>query len=80
MNDQTTKLILGLVAVMATFGFVALIVLVEVPAVVHDIMLVAAGTMFSNYTTVYQYFFGSSAGSSAKDKVIAQQQTDRSNP
>lgn len=68
--DQITKLVLALVGVLATFGFIALIVLVEIPQVVHDILLVAAGTMFSNYTAVFQYFFGSSAGSSAKDKTI----------
>lgn len=75
--DQVTKLVLAILGVLATLAFIAVIVIVPVPQEVHDIMMVATGAMFSNYNSIFQYFFGSSSGSSAKDSTISKLATGK---
>ena len=63
----------GALAVLLTFGFFGLLSYLmghEPPAGSHDILLTMLGALGSAWVAMTSYYFGSSAGSAAKDATI----------
>lgn len=65
--------ILGGLIVTGFFVLLYLLVMAEVPAVNKEILNLVVGALIGSFASVVGYFFGSSAGSSKKDDIIAQQ-------
>lgn len=64
----------GLLAALVTTGFFGLLgwlMLAEPPAGSKDILNLMLGALGAAWTSIVAYYFGSSAGSAAKDKLIA---------
>ena len=64
----------AVLAVLITIGFFGVLVFMllhEIPANGHDAMLMILGALITAWTSVVTYYFGSSAGSAAKDKTIS---------
>lgn len=64
----------GILAVLITagfFGLLAWLMLQEPPAGSKEILNIMLGAMGAAWASVVSYYFGSSVGSAAKDKIIA---------
>lgn len=64
----------GLLASLVTIGFFGLLgwlMLAEPPTGSKDILNLMLGALGAAWTSIVAYYFGSSAGSAAKDKLIA---------
>jgi FtsH-binding integral membrane protein len=73
MKDKTKEIyqyFLGFVIVAATFGIVALLVLVEIPAGSKEALMLILGQLVACCIAVVNYFFGSSKGSSDKTALL----------
>ena len=71
MNRYLPHYILAAVVILATAGFLLLLVYHPVPAENKDAVMLALGALFSAFGTVIGYFFGSSKGSADKTDVLA---------
>jgi hypothetical protein len=63
--------ILAIVITSGFFGVLTFMLMHEIPANGHDAMLMILGALITAWTAVVSYYFGSSAGSAAKDKTIS---------
>lgn len=53
------------------FGMLWLMMTLERGSVMHDAMLIMTGALGASFGAVISYYFGSSSGSQAKDKLLA---------
>ena len=63
--------VLGGLLVAGFFALLILLVLRVVPTENKDLLNIVVGALIGSFTSVVGYFFGSSAGSAAKEKTIA---------
>lgn len=73
MTKDKLPLILALTV---TIGFISLLWLLafhEVPSTSHDILMASAGTLGTAFAGIVAYYFGSSAGSTEKTRIMANQ-------
>jgi hypothetical protein len=74
MNTVTKDSTAKILAIGISFGFFALLIFMAVhtvPAESRDILEVMLGSLGSAFIAVVSFYFGSSAGSAAKDETIA---------
>jgi hypothetical protein len=64
--------ILALLVTLGFFGVLAFMLKYKVPAEGHDAMLLMLGGLGSAWTSVVAYYFGSSAGSAEKTKLLSE--------
>lgn len=64
--------ILAVTLVSGFFVMIAVLLKWGVPETVHDLILLMIGQLSAKFSGVYDYFFGSSSGSAAKQQTIAQ--------
>jgi hypothetical protein len=69
-DSLTPRMLAGAVTV-GFFGILALMMFHEVPASGRDVLLAMTGTLGTAWVAVVSYYFGSSAGSSAKTDQLA---------
>lgn len=70
VKDATPRQLAWLV----TIGFFVILLLLtffEVPASTKDLLMIMAGVLGTQVNGVYNYYFGSSAGSAAKTQIMA---------
>lgn len=65
--------VLAWAAVITMIACIGLLTFKNLPDTGHDAIMILLGAVTVTYKDVYGYFFGSSAGSAAKDTVIANQ-------
>jgi hypothetical protein len=65
--------ILGGLVVIGFFILLYVLVFLPIPEKNSDLLNLIVGALIGSFATVVGYFFGSSAGSSKKDEVIAAQ-------
>ncbi len=70
-GDSLTPRILAGGVTLGFFGILALMMFHEVPAGGKDVLLAMTGTLGTAWVAVVSYYFGSSAGSSAKTDALA---------
>jgi hypothetical protein len=70
VKDWTPR-ILGYGVTAGFFGLLAFLIKHEVPPASRDLLNIMLGTLGSAWVSVMTYYFGSSAGSRAKDTLIA---------
>lgn len=68
---------LAVLAIAGFFGLIYLLIYTEPPAGVRDAMLVLVGAVAGGYSTVLNYYFGSSSGSARKDEILAAKELPR---
>lgn len=68
---------LAILAISGFFGLIYLLIYTEPPPGVRDAMLVLVGAVAGGYSTVLNYYFGSSSGSARKDELLAGTQNPR---
>lgn len=73
VRDSTPK-VLGYGITSGFFGVLALLMYVNVPPAMHDVLLVMIGALGTSFAGVVSYYFGSSAGSEKKTAMLAQAQ------
>ena len=71
--------ILGGLLVAGFFSLLILLVLRVVPAENKDLLNIVVGALIGSFTSVVGYFYGSSAGSAAKEKTISDIATKTNN-
>jgi uncharacterized membrane protein len=64
---------LGALIIVGFFGLLYLLVTKTVPDVNKDLLNLVVGALIGSFATVVGYFYGSSAGSAAKNDIIAKQ-------
>lgn len=69
-GDHATPRAYAIAVVLGFFGVVALMIFQELPASGRDSLLVLIGALGASFTNIGQYYFGSSSGSSAKQKQL----------
>jgi amino acid transporter len=62
--------ILGVLIVIGFFGLLGLLVLSAVPNENMDLLNLVVGALLTSFATVVGYFYGSSAGSAAKNEML----------
>lgn len=68
--DSKARFWLGAIITAGFFATVFIALFVPTPAALRDILLVLIGALVGSFKDVTAYFFGSSAGSAAKDATI----------
>lgn len=68
--ENVGRVIVSVLAVAAFLGYVNLIIFHAIPPDMKDVVNTAGGLLGGAFTLVVNYWLGSSAGSSAKDKTI----------
>jgi drug/metabolite transporter (DMT)-like permease len=63
--------ILGALIVIGFFALLYMLVRAEVPDKNKDLLNLIVGALIGSFATIVGYFYGSSSGSSAKDKTIS---------
>jgi hypothetical protein len=74
------QLILGALVVVGFFGLLVVLAVTTIPTENKDIMLMVVGGLIGSFVTVVGYYFGSSSGSSAKDKIISDMTVNKPQP
>jgi hypothetical protein len=74
------QLILGALVVVGFFGLLVVLAVTTIPTENKDIMLMVVGGIIGSFVTVVGYYFGSSSGSSAKDKIISDMTVNKPQP
>jgi hypothetical protein len=69
VKDHTPTVLAYLLTV-GFFGTLSFMMLGEIPATGHDVLLIMIGSLGTAWTGMIAYYYGSSAGSKAKDDVI----------
>jgi len=70
MNKDLYQNILGTAIGVILVIMLTLLFLVDIPQNNMNILLLIIGALISSFTTVVQYYFGSSKGSADKDKIL----------
>jgi uncharacterized protein YacL len=70
MNKDLYQNILGTVIGVILVIMLTLLFLIDIPQNNMNILLLIIGALISSFTTVVQYYFGSSKGSADKDKIL----------
>lgn len=68
--DSKARLWLGALITIGFFGIVTVTLFVPTPTALRDILLVLIGALVGSFKDVTSYYFGTTAGSSAKDSTI----------
>lgn len=63
-------IVLGLTAVLGFFGILVALFVVPIPDGTKELLLILLGALAAIVTQVYNYYFGSSAGSAAKNEHL----------
>lgn len=71
VKDRTPSM-LALSVTVGFFGLLVLFAFHDVPPAAHDILLAMIGSLGMGWAGVMTYYFGSSAGSQEKTKIISQ--------
>ena len=72
--------ILGALIVAGFFALLILLVLSAVPSENKDLLNLVVGALIGSFSSIVSYFFGSSLGSSKKDQLLNEKNTNTSNP
>jgi hypothetical protein len=72
VKDKTPR-ILAYFTRLALIAMVAIFIFKDVPPTAHDILLILITTIANSYTGQDNFYFGSSSGSEAKTKILADQ-------
>ena len=70
-SDAGARFVLALLILAGFFGGFAIVVLLPIQTGLKDVLLVLLGAMVASYKDVTSFYYASSAGSKAKDAVIA---------
>jgi uncharacterized protein YacL len=70
MNKDLYQNILGTAIGVILVIMLTLLFLIDIPQNNMNILLLIIGALISSFTTVVQYYFGSSKGSADKDKIL----------
>jgi len=70
MNKDLYQNILGTSIGIILVIMLTLLFLIDIPQNNMNILLLIIGALISSFTTVVQYYFGSSKGSADKDKIL----------
>jgi len=65
--------VLGALIVLGFFTLLGILIFVQVPTGNNDVLNLAIGALITGFATVIGYFYGSSAGSAAKNDLLRQQ-------
>lgn len=79
-NKEIFQYILGGLIVSGFFALLILLVLSAVPTENKDLLNLVVGTLIGSFSGIVSYFFGSSLGSSKKDQLLNEKNTNTSNP
>ena len=69
VKDNTPK-ILAYLLTLGFFGTLSFMMLGQIPATGHDVLLIMVGSLGTAWTGMIAYYYGSSAGSKSKDEAI----------
>lgn len=70
MNKDLYQNILGTAIGVILVIMLTLLFMIDIPENNMNILLLIIGALISSFTTVVQYYFGSSKGSADKDKIL----------
>ena len=70
MNKDLYQNILGTAIGVILVIMLALLFTIDIPQNNINVLLLIIGALISSFTTVVQYYFGSSKGSADKDKIM----------
>jgi uncharacterized protein YacL len=70
MNKDLYQNILGTAIGVILMIVLALLFTIDIPQNNMNVLLLIIGALISSFTTVVQYYFGSSKGSADKDKIM----------
>jgi len=70
MNKDLYQNILGTAIGVILVIMLALLFTIDIPQNNMNVLLLIIGALISSFTTVVQYYFGSSKGSADKDKIM----------
>ena len=76
MSDSMTRAVLAFCSLVALMMFVGAIIFVSTLKLSDTMIGVVLGLLGSYVKDSFSYYFGTTAGSAAKDAVIAKQQTN----
>lgn len=76
MNDANTRALLAFTSIVALMLFVGAIIFVSTLRLSDTMIGVVLGLLGSYVKDSFSYYFGTTAGSAAKDAVIAKQTTN----
>lgn len=62
--------VLGSLIVLGFFSLLGILIFVQVPIGNNDVLNLAIGSLITGFATVIGYFYGSSAGSAAKNELL----------
>jgi len=79
-NKEIFQYILGGLIVAGFFALLILLVLSAVPTENKDLLNLVVGALIGSFSGIVSYFFGSSLGSSKKDQLLNEKNTNTSNP
>ena len=79
-NKEIFQYILGGLIVSGFFALLILLVLSAVPTENKDLLNLVVGALIGSFSGIVSYFFGSSLGSSKKDQLLNEKNTNTSNP
>ena len=68
--------VLGIVVVMAFVALLYFLFTKEIPWVNMNLLSLIIGALIGSFTTVVQYFFGSSKGSAEKSEILRKDKDD----
>ncbi len=66
--------VLGAIVVIGFFALLIILVLVRVPDANKDLLHLAVGVLLAAFSSVVGYFYGSSAGSAAKNEMMVKKE------
>jgi hypothetical protein len=79
-TDKIFQYVLGALVVIGFFILLYMLIKKTIPIENKDLLNLVVGALIGSFATVVGYFFGSSAGSAAKNDIIANQNTTLPTP
>ena len=76
MKKITKEILMYSLAAIVTIGFFVLLyilIFVEIKLINKEILMIVIGALMGSFATIINYFFGSSAGSAEKTKIMNEQ-------